>query len=121
MSRPSASSARSRCRTGRWACGQRNIAAAWFTNPTARYRHFALGAEHEAETLVVSTPDRRGVSAVPASRPRIVVVDGDSRDEVMVVRSYLKVRHHHRGAPAAGGRPAVAVGLNGGLSVVIEP
>ena len=77
--------------------GTRNIAAAWFSGPTERYRHFALGTEHEAETLVVSTTDRKvfrlqlpADSVFEDREPRLADVDGDGLDEVIVVRSYLK-------------------------------
>ena len=82
---------------GKIARGNRNILAAWFADPTPRYRHFVLGSEHEAGTLVVSTSDRRilRLSLPPDSvfedrEPRIADVDGDGKDEVIVVKSYLK-------------------------------
>lgn len=77
--------------------GTRNIAAAWFSGPTQRYRHFSFGTEHEADTLVVSTTDRRifrlqlpGDSVFEDREPRLADVDGDGQDELIVVRSYLK-------------------------------
>ena len=82
---------------GKVARGTRNIAAAWFSDPTTRYRHFALGTEHEPETLVVSTSDRRvyrlklpSDSVFEDREPRIADIDGDGQDEIIVVRSYLK-------------------------------
>ncbi len=82
---------------GTRARGTRNIIAAWLSGATQRYRHFVLGAEHEAETLVVSTSERRVFQlTLPADsvfedrEPRIVDVDGDGVDEVIVVRSYLR-------------------------------
>jgi FG-GAP-like repeat len=102
---------------GKLARGRRNIAAAWFSNPTARYRHFALGAEHEAETLVVSTTGRRVfLLTLPADsvfedrEPRIADVDGDGRDEVIVVRSYLKT----------GAALAIVAVRGDGLEIVAE-
>jgi hypothetical protein len=102
---------------GKMARGQRNIAAAWFTNPTARYRHFALGAEHEPETLVVLTPDRRvfRLSLRPDSvfedrEPRLADVDGDGCDEVIVVRLYLK----------AGAALAIVAPPGGRLEIIAE-
>lgn len=77
--------------------GTRNIAAAWLSDPTDRYRHFVLGSEHEAATLIVSTTDRRLFrltlpedSVFEDRNPRIVDVDGDGQDEIVVVRSYAK-------------------------------
>ncbi|HXF53711.1 MAG TPA: VCBS repeat-containing protein [Hyphomicrobiaceae bacterium] len=82
---------------GKVARGSRNILAAWFSDPTPRYRHFVLGSEHEASALVVSTSDRRVYRLTLAAdsvfedrEPRIVDVDGDGNDEVIVVRSYIK-------------------------------
>lgn len=77
--------------------GTRNIAAAWLSDPTDRYRHFVLGSQHEAATLVVSTTDRRLFrltlpedSVFEDRNPRIADVDGDGQDEILVVRSYTK-------------------------------
>jgi hypothetical protein len=102
---------------GKVARGKRNIAGAWFSNPTARYRHFALGGEHEAETLVVSTADRRVfLLTLPADsvfedrEPRLADVDGDGRDEVIVVRSYLKL----------GAALAIVAPRGNGLEIIAE-
>jgi len=102
---------------GKLARGSRNIAAAWLSGPTQRYRHFALGAEHEAETLVVATSDRRAFrltlppdSVFEDREPRIADVDGDGQDEVIVVRSYLK----------AGAALAVAAVRNNELTIIAE-
>ena len=102
---------------GKLARGSRNIAAAWLSGPTQRYRHFALGGEHEAETLVVSTSDRRAYRlTLPADsvfedrEPRIADVDGDGQDEVIVVRSYLK----------SGAALAVAAVRNNELQIIAE-
>ncbi len=80
---------------GKVARGNRQILAAWFSDPTQRYRHFALGAEYEPGSLVISTADHRAHKlALPADsvfedrEPRIVDIDGT--DMVLVVRSYLK-------------------------------
>lgn len=102
---------------GKLARGTRNIAAAWFSGPTQRYRHFALGAQHEAEALIVSTSDRRAYRLVlpPDSvfedrEPRIADVDGDGQDEVIVVRSYLK----------EGAALAIAAVRNNELKIIAE-
>jgi hypothetical protein len=80
---------------GKIARGNRTILAAWFSNPTQRYRHFALGAEYEAASLVISTADHRAYKlALPEDsvfedrEPRIVDIDGV--DMVIAVRTYLK-------------------------------
>ena len=81
----------------RVARGTRNIAAAWFSEPVTRYRHFILGAEQEPAELVVSTADR-GLfkftlppdSVFEDREPRLWDLDGDGNDEIVVVRSYLK-------------------------------
>jgi hypothetical protein len=100
---------------GRLVRGNRQILAAWFSDPTQRYRHFALGTEHEAGALVVAMKDRRAFKfTLPADsvfedrEPRIVDVDGV--DMVVAVRSYLK-----HGAALA----LLAVGKDG-LEIVAE-
>ncbi|MGH8618555.1 MAG: FG-GAP repeat domain-containing protein [Burkholderiales bacterium] len=75
-------------------CGRRDIAAAWFTEPTDRYQHGALGDFIEAATLKVRL--RQGTelrftladdSVFEDLEPRLADLDGDGRDEVLVVRS----------------------------------
>lgn len=73
------------------------IAEARLVHPTDRYRHFVLGAEVEAGGLQVRLKDGRTLLIdLPADqvfedrRPRIVDLDGDGRDEVVLVRSSLK-------------------------------
>lgn len=80
---------------GKIARGTGKIVAAWFSDPTQRYRHFALGSEHEAESLVIATSDHRAFklklpedSVFEDREPRIVDIDGV--DMVIAVRSYLK-------------------------------
>jgi hypothetical protein len=80
---------------GKLVRGRRQISAAWFSDPTQRYRHFALGTEHEAASLVVAMKDLRVFKfTLPADsvfedrEPRIVDVDGV--DMIVAVRSYLK-------------------------------
>lgn len=103
---------------GRVARGTRNIAAAWLSEPTVRYRHFALGSEHEAGVLNVSMTDRRlfrltlpADSVFEDREPRLWDVDGDGLDEVVVVRSYLKA-----GAALA----IAAVRPDAGLVITVE-
>ncbi len=82
-------------RDGKLARGNRTILAAWFSDPTQRYRHFALGAEYEPGSLVISTADQKAHKlALPDDsvfedrEPRIVNIDGV--DMVIAVRSYVK-------------------------------
>ena len=47
----------------RIAHGQKNIAEAWLTEPTGRYRHFVLGAAYEAANLTVRLKDSAGTGS----------------------------------------------------------
>lgn len=76
--------------------GQRDIRRAWLAGPTDRYRHGVLGDAIEATTLRVETTDGRNLSFVLDEQsvfedryPRIVDLDGDGREEMVLVRSYL--------------------------------
>ncbi len=78
-----------------WAAG--NIRHAWLVEPTQRYRHGILGDSVEAASLRLSGPNgglselRLGRASVFEDlRVRIVDLDGDGQDEVVVVRTYLK-------------------------------
>ncbi len=80
--------------TGR---GVNDVAAAWLIEPTRRYDHGVLGDAIEAGGLRVRL--RGGAEfdvRLPADsvfedlRPRVVDLDGDGRDEILVVRSYLE-------------------------------
>ena len=80
--------------TGR---GVNDVAAAWLVDPTRRYDHGVLGDAIEAGGLRVRL--RGGAeldTRLPADsvfedlRPRVVNLDGDGRDEILVVRSYLE-------------------------------
>ncbi|MDX2203517.1 MAG: VCBS repeat-containing protein [Hyphomicrobiaceae bacterium] len=101
----------------RVATGKGAIAEAWLADPTARYRHFVLGGRYEAASLVVRLADRTVLKlTLPESsvfedrQPRLVDLDGDGLDEIVLVRSYL-----HKGASLA------IVGLrNGALEIVSE-
>lgn len=80
----------------RIARGSRNIAEAWLAEPTARYRHFVLGANYEAARLEVRLTDGRALTLrLPANsvfedrQPRLADLDGDGSDEIILVRSYL--------------------------------
>lgn len=76
------------------AAGDRDIARAWLAEPTARYAHGVLGDAIEAGALVVET--RGGERLVHRVQerfvfedltPRLADLDGDGRDEVIVVRA----------------------------------
>jgi hypothetical protein len=76
--------------------GTRNIAKAWLAEPTARYRHFVLGSQHEAASLVVALRSGRMLklrlpdnSVFEDRIPRLADLDGDGEDEIVVVRSYI--------------------------------
>jgi hypothetical protein len=80
----------------RVAKGQRNIAEVWLADPTARYRHFVLGSQYEAGSVVARLRDGRMLkltlpenSVFEDRQPRLADLDGDGRDEIVLVRSYL--------------------------------
>ena len=75
---------------------RRNLRAAWLTSPTDRYQHGVLGDAVEAGGLAVEDPVgviahyKVSDNAVFEDRfARIVDVDGDGSDEILVVKSYL--------------------------------
>src|SRR5262245_55033088 len=81
-------------REGELVRGTRNIAAAWFSDPTLRYRHTPFGSEQHPTTITVSTSEHRILrlqlpkdSVFEDRAPRLVDLDGDGRDEIVVVRS----------------------------------
>ena len=76
--------------------GRRYIAAAWLTRPTTRYAHGVLGDAVEAGGLSAQLADGTrhdlilDVGSVFEDRMgRLADFDGDGKDEIMVVRSYL--------------------------------
>ena len=78
----------------RVARGAADIAAAWLAGPTARYPHGVLGDRIEAARLVVDTHTGQRIHIeLPPTRvfedlePRIVDLDGDGREEILVVES----------------------------------
>lgn len=81
----------------RIARGDKNIAEAWLTEPTTRYRHFVLGAAYEAAGLSVLLKDGRTLtlrlpetSVFEDRLPRLADLDGDGDDEIVLVRSYIE-------------------------------
>jgi hypothetical protein len=82
---------------GRIAIGTRDIARAWFAEPTDAYDHAVFGDKVEASALVIERRDGRretvklnGDAVFEDLEPRLADLDGDGHDEVVVVKSYLK-------------------------------
>lgn len=76
--------------------GKKGIHAAWLAAPTKRYDHGILGDAIEAGALVAEDETRKrhtlelGINSVFEDRlVRLADLDGDGRDEIVVVRSYL--------------------------------
>ncbi|TCT01047.1 FG-GAP repeat domain-containing protein [Aquabacter spiritensis] len=74
--------------------GARNIAEVALAGPTPRYRHFVLGTPYEAARLVVTLRNGQVLEmTLPADQvfedraPRLADLDGDGRDEIVLVRS----------------------------------
>ncbi|EKV32057.1 hypothetical protein C882_3121 [Caenispirillum salinarum AK4] len=89
---------------GRAVEGDRDIALAWLARPTPRYAHGVLGDPLEAAALRVRAANGGGIveHVLPETQvfedlyPRLADLDGDGRDEVIVVRA-----HAARGAAVA--------------------
>lgn len=82
---------------GRVVTGTRDIARVWLAEPVSRYDHGVLGDKIEAGSIVIEPRDgkpqtlRLKTDAVFEDlRPRLADLDGDGRDEIIVVKSYLK-------------------------------
>lgn len=74
--------------------GRHDVRAAWLSTPTTRYAHGVLGDDLEAASLSVELQDGRKLkltlpkNAVFEDRyPRLVDLDGDRRDEMVLVKS----------------------------------
>ena len=79
---------------GQPALGQGAIAEVWLTEPTERYGHAVLGDGVEAGGLLVRLADGDSLTlSLPEDqvfedlKPRLVDLDDDGRDEILVVRS----------------------------------
>jgi hypothetical protein len=102
-------------RDSRVATGRLDIARAWLADPTSRYRHGVLGDAIEAGSLIVERRDGgRDTVKLPHEavfedlEPRIADLDGDGREEVIVVKSYL-----------ARGSALAVVGLRAGRCAIL--
>jgi len=76
--------------------GAQDIRAAWFASPTERYNHGVLGDRIEATALKVETAAGKILSHELSDEsvfedltPRLADIDGDGRDEIIAVRSYV--------------------------------
>jgi FG-GAP-like repeat len=76
--------------------GNLDVAQAWLTGPTKRYRHGILGDAIEASGLAVKMRDGSQLefkldphSVFEDRYPRLHDLDGDGDSEIIVVRSYL--------------------------------
>ena len=81
---------------GEYAIGIHDVAGAWLIEPTRRYDHGVLGDGIEAGGLRARLRDGRELdyrlppdSVFEALRPWVIDLDGDGRDEIIVVRSTL--------------------------------
>ena len=82
---------------GRVVAGTRDIARAWLAAPTDRYSHAVFGHRLAAGSLVIET--RAGKRFTVRLKddavfedlaPRLGDLDGDGRDEIVLVKSYLR-------------------------------
>ncbi len=79
------------------AVGNNDIAMAWLANGTDRYAHGVLGDKIEASALRALTANRTPVDFVLREdsvfedlTPRLVDLDRDGHDEILLVRSHLE-------------------------------
>jgi hypothetical protein len=102
---------------GRIAVGSRDIARAWLAEPTTRYEHGILGDKIEAGSLVIEARDGKlytvrlkNDAVFEDLEPRLADLDGDGRDEIVLVKSYL----------TRGSSLAVIAARNGKYDIVAE-
>lgn len=74
--------------------GKNDVKTAWLAKPTSRYKHGVLGDELEAAQLRVITRSGKTLSVELEEQrvfedlePRIIDMDGDKKDEIIVVES----------------------------------
>lgn len=77
--------------------GTKQVARAWLANPTDRYKHFVLGDEFEAASLVVEMSDGTLHQldlpehlVFEDRHVRLADINKDGRDEIMVVMSHAE-------------------------------
>lgn len=82
-------------RDGQLMRGRAGIAAIWFSGPTNRYKHTPFGNDPHPTVLTISTTEKQVLrfelpkdSVFEDRMPRLVDLDGDGNDEIVVVRSY---------------------------------
>ncbi len=81
----------------RVASGSHDVLRAWLADPTSRYDHGILGDPVAAGSLIIEGRDGK-LNRVTLNddavfedlEPRLVDLDGDGHDEIVVVKSYLK-------------------------------
>jgi hypothetical protein len=102
---------------GRIVTGTRDISRAWLAEPTTRYDHGILGDAIEAGSLIIETRDhtRHVVRLMDDAvfedlEPRLVDLDGDGHDEIVLVKTDLK----------RGSSLAVVAGREGKYEIVAE-
>jgi hypothetical protein len=96
---------------GRPGAGSNDIAQAWLAEPTTRYAHGVLGDAVEAAALQARLRDGRVLkfrlpedSVFEDLTVRVADLDGDGRDEMLVVRSRLQAGSSLMVLGARGGR-----------------
>lgn len=77
--------------------GKKNISEARLAEPTQRYQHFVLGTPYEAARLVVLTHEGKELTlnlpdemVFEDRTPRLADLDGDGKDEILLVRSSVQ-------------------------------
>jgi hypothetical protein len=102
---------------GRIGTGTHDIRRAWLADPADRYDHGILGDAIEAGSLVIETRDHvryvvrlKDDAVFEDLEPRIADLDGDGHDEIVLVKTYLKL----------GSSLAVVAQRNGKYDVVSE-
>ena len=102
---------------GRIVRGGGTIRAAWFVGPTRRYAHGVLGDAIEASGLAVETAGGAVLSLALDDDavfedvvPRLVDLDGDGRDEVLVIKTTM----------TKGAALALAAVRDGRLAIIAE-
>lgn len=95
--------------------GTRDIRDVTLIGPTQRYDHFVLGSRHEAAGIRITAANGKTSDLIlpPDSvfedrEPRLADLDGDGRDEIIVVRSRL-----------SSGSALAVIGLRDGRPIIL--